>query len=59
MEEGAVVGDGTGLCARETLLFLEDVVELIPGIGGIAAVLVLLHQMLFDALPGGAQLFEV
>lgn len=59
VEEGAVVGDGPGLCARETFLFLEDVVQLIPGIVGIAAVLVLLHQTLLDALPGSAQLLKV
>lgn len=59
VEEGAVVGDGAGLGPRETLLFLENVVELIPGIVGIAAVLVLLHQTLLDALPGGAQLLKV
>lgn len=59
VEEGAVVSDGPGLCARETLLFLEDVVELILGVVGIAAVLVLLHQTLLDALPGSAQLLKV
>lgn len=59
VEEGAVVGDDPGLCARETLLFLEDVVELLPGIVGVAAVLVLLHQTLLDAVPGSAQLLKV
>lgn len=59
VEERAVVGDAPRLCARETVLFLEDVVELVPGIVGIAAVLVLLHQTLLDALSGRAQLLKV
>lgn len=59
MEEGAVVGDGSGLCARETVLFLEDAVELVSGVVGVAAVLVLLHQTLLDALPGAAKLLQV
>lgn len=59
MEEGAVVGDGSGLCARETLLFLEDVVQLVSGVVGVATVLVLLHQTLLDALPGTAELLKV
>lgn len=59
MEERAVVSDGSGLCARETLLFLEDVVELVSGVAGVTAVLVLLHQTLHDALPGTAELLKV
>lgn len=59
MEEGAVVSDGPGLCVWETLLFLEDAVELVSGVAGVTAVLVLLHQTLLDALPGTADLLKV
>lgn len=59
VEEGAVVGDGSGLCARETLLFLEDAVQLISGVVSVATVPVLLHQTLLDALPGTAELLKV
>lgn len=59
MEEGAVVGDGAGLWARDTVLILDDAVQLGSCVAGVAAVPVLLYQALLDALPGAAELLKV
>lgn len=59
MEEGAVVCDGAGFWTQDTLLLLDDAVQLHSCVSGVAAVPVLLHQTPLDALPGAADVLEV
>lgn len=59
MEEGAVVGNGAGFWTRETLLVLENAIQLRSRVAGVAAVFVLLYQALLNALPRAAELLKV
>lgn len=59
MEERAVVGDGAGLGAGETLLVLHDAVQLGGGVAGVAAVFVLLDQAALNALPRAVKILKV
>lgn len=59
MAEGAVVGDGVSRRVREALPLLDDALQLGSRVAGVAAVPVLLHQALLDALPGTDELLKV
>lgn len=59
VNEGAVVGDGTGFGKRSTVLILNDALQLGTRVAGVAAVPELPDQALLHALPGVPELLEV